>query len=314
MLDKRKNREKFVIGNSCMLLAAIFWGVNIVATKALIPAWMTPEGISAVRLIGGAILFWLTSLFMKTEKIQPEDWKKIIFGGVVGLFLFIYLFIISLKYGSAIDISIIMTLPPMFVILLGVVFEHRRPSMLEYTGVVISFIGAVIVILAGSHNTAYAPNQILGDFLAILSCLCFAIYLVVLEKPSHTYAPVSLLRWVFLFSAIPALALVPGMEEMPILHSARLEPWLEIIFILVCPTYLAYFLVQPGMKMIGAELVSLYQYLIPVVAAICAVWMGMEAIEWIQVIAMAVIVIGMILTNIGKKRRIAKKAAPATIA
>lgn len=301
--DTKPAAKNFLLGNGCMLLATIFWGVNIPFTKALIPEWMTSQGVSAVRLVGGCILFWLASIFIKCEPIRRGDWIKVALGGLVGLFLFIYLFIMSLRYGSAIDISIIMTMPPMFVILMGVLFEHRRPAMLEYAGVLLSFAGAVIVILAGAGAGRAAPAPVLGDFLAVLSAMCFAFYLVILAKPSREYRPLSLLRWVYLAACLPALLLVPGMQDMPILGTLNPVPWLEIAFILFCPTFFAYFLVSPAIKNIGAELSSLYQYLIPVVAAACAVIMGMENVEWSQVAAMAVIIAGMALTNIGKGRR-----------
>ncbi len=310
----RKGRKKgmkssfggFLFGNACMLLAVIFWGINIPVTKALIPAWMTADGIAAVRLVGGCVLFWLASIFIRCEKIERHDYVRIIPGGMVGLFAFIYLFIVSLRYGSAIDISIIMTLPPIFVILMGVLFEHQRPSIMEYTGVGVSFIGAAVVILGGAKATAQAPAPLFGNMLAILSSICFAFYLVILEKPSHKYRPLSLLRWVYLFAALPALCLLPGMQDMPIVHSEKLAPWLEILFILFCPTFFAYFLVQPAIKNIGSELASLYQYLLPVVAAITAILMGMEKLQWAQVWAMVIIIAGMVLTNIGNKRRLAK--------
>lgn len=293
----------FLIGNACILLATIFWGVNVSVTKALIPEWMTADGIAAVRLIGGAVLLWLASLFVRCDRIARGDWSRLVLGGVVGLFLFIYLFVTSLRYGNPIDISIIMTLPPVFVILIGVIFQHRRPSVLEYAGVAVSFAGAVIVILAGQGGKNGSDNM-LGDLLAMASTLCYAFYLVILERPSATYRPVTMLRWVFLFAAIPALLLVPGMQDMPIVHTTQAIPWVEIGFILLCPTFLAYFLVQPAIKDIGSELVSLYQYLLPAFATISAVLMGLDKLKWIQVVAMAIIIAGMILTNIGKRRRL----------
>lgn len=299
-----KSVNSFLLGNGCILLATIFWGINVPATKALIPDFMTAEGISVVRLVGGAILFWITSLFFKCEKIRKEDWLRVFLGGVVGLFGFIYIFVLSLRYGSAIDISIIMTLPPMFVILIGVLFRHARPSLLEYAGVAISFGGAVIVILAGAGSSDQASSRILGDFLGILSAFCFALYLVIIEKPGKTYSPLSLLRWIFLFAALPALFLLPDMRNMPILHTSLLTPWIEIAFILFCPTFIAYFLIQPAIRNIGAELTSLYQYLLPVVATIATVLMGLESLRWTQIAAMAVIVAGMVITNLGKKKRV----------
>lgn len=303
------NLKHFIFGNACMLQAVLFWGINIPVTKALIPEWMTADSISAVRLIGGCCLFWMASFFWKGESIRKGDWLKIILGGMIGLFAFIYLFIISLRFGSAIDISIIMTLPPMFVILIGVFFLHQRPTIIEYVGIIVSFIGAVIVILGGAHSSASAPNPLLGDILAILSSICFAFYLVILEKPSKEYHPISLLRWVYLFAAIPGLFLLHGFSEVPILNCKLAIPWLQIGFILFCPTFFAYFLVQPAEKNIGSELASLYQYLVPVVAAIAAVCMGMETISWIQVIAMCVIVLGMGITTAGKKTRVKKESS-----
>ncbi|MCM1347833.1 MAG: DMT family transporter [Firmicutes bacterium] len=291
-----------LLGNGCILLAAIFWGLNVSVTKALIPDWMTANGIAVTRVVGGCILFWLTSLFIKCEKIQSHDWVKLIFGGLVGLFGFIFLFVASLQYGNPIDISIIMTLPPVFVILIGVIFGHRRPSLLECAGVVVSFVGAAIVILGNSSGESGNDN-LLGDILAISSTICYAIYLVVLENPTKTYKPVNMLRWVFLFAAIPALFFIPSMAKMPILHTEIATPWLEIGFILLCPTFIAYFLVQPAIKSIGSELVSLYQYLIPVFATISAVIMGIDKLKWIQVAAMAVIVAGMIITNVAKSKK-----------
>lgn len=291
-----------LIGNLCILIAAIFWGLNVTATKALIPDWMTANGIVFTRLVGGCILFWLVSLFVKRQAIQRPDWKKFVFAGTIGLFGFIYLFVTSLRFANPIDVSIIMTLPPMFVVLIGIVFRGRRPALLEYIGLAVSFAGAAVVILDGSAGHAGSDNA-LGNILALASTLCYAMYLIVLEKPTQTYRPVIMLRWVFLFSAVPALLLLPGMQHMPILHHAPALPWCYIIFILLCPTFIAYFLVQPAERRIGSEMVSLYQYLIPVFASISAVMMGIDSLKWIQVLAMAIIVAGMALTNLGKRHR-----------
>lgn len=298
-----KKAGSFLIGNGCILLAAIFWGLNVSVTKALIPEWMTSEGVSAVRLIGGCALFWLVSAFIKCSKINRNDWIKLILGGVLGLFGFIYLFVMSLKYANPIDVSIIMTLPPMFVILINVIFRHQRPSWVEYLGVLVAFAGAVLVIVAGSGGKSGSDN-FLGDLLAVASTLCYAFYLVILEGPTHTYKPVTMLRWVFLFAALPAIFLTFGFDRMPIIHTSQAIPWLEIGFILLCPTFIAYFLVQPAIKNIGSELVSLYQYLIPVFATISAVLMGIDRLKWIQVLAMGIIIAGMILTNLGKRKRV----------
>lgn len=299
----KNSLEKILYGNACILTATIFWGVNYPFTKALIPDFMSSEGVAAFRVLGGCLLFWLSSFFLKNDKIEKQDFLKIIIGGALGLFGCIYLFVIALDYGSAIDIAIIMTLQPAFVMLIEVVFLHRRPNLTEYAGLVISFIGAALVILTDHAGASHANNLLLGDLFAICAGICFAVYLVILQKPTQKYKPVTLLRWVFLFAALPGLFLVPKLPAMEIWNADKLVPWLEIAFIVLCPTFFAYLLVQPASKAIGSVLVALYQYLTPVVAALAAIWMGVDHLRWAQIAAMLVIIAGMLITNYGKDRQ-----------
>lgn len=303
----RPGAGAFLIGNACILLATIFFGVNIPVVKELVPDWMSANSVTATRLFGGCILMWIVSLFLPKERIDSHDWKQFILGGAVGLFSFMFLFNLSLRYANPIDVSIIMTLPPMIVVLYQVIFKHARPSWLEYLGIAASFGGAFLVIIverggSGSHN-------LMGDLLALASTVCYAFYLIIMEGPSHKYHPVTSLRWVFLFSAIPALLLLPGLIESRIFTGvAGTGPWLGVAFIVLCPTFLSYFLIEPADKLIGSELVSLYQYLVPVIAAIASVIMGIAHIVPIQIVAMVIIIAGMVVTNIGKRRRTVKQS------
>lgn len=291
-------------GNLLILIATIFFGVNIPVVKYLNPQWLTSDDITVFRLGGGCLLFWLTSLIMKgNDRIARNDFPRILIGGGLGLFAFIFLFNLSLRYANPIDVSIIMTLPPVFVILINVLFRRARPSWLELAGVVLAFAGAVIVIMS-KHTDTKASDALLGNLLALASALCYAIYLVVLEGPVHRYRPVSLLRWVFLAAFVPALLLLGDFPGAPLFHSdaSRLAPWLMIAFVVICPTFLAYLMVNPAIRLIGSVLVSIYQYLVPVIATIASVIMGLASLHAVQVIAMAVIIGGMLLTNLAKRR------------
>lgn len=301
--DTKHSVGGFVSGSIAILIATIFWGVNIPVVKALVPEWMTADSITVCRLVGGAALFWLASIFVKTSRIARNDWWRLIVGGAVGLFCFIWLLNMSMKYANPIDVSIIMTLPPAFVVLIGVVFQHRRPSTLEYVGLLAAFVGAVTVIVGGETHGARGSNELLGDMIALLSALCYSVYLVITERPSHTYSPVSMLRWTFLFAAVPSLFLLGSFDGIGLTGTTDIVPWIEISFIVLGPSFLAYFLLSDALKRIGSELVSIYQYLLPVFAAIAAVLMGLDRLKLVQIAAMVIIIGGMVLTNIGKRRR-----------
>lgn len=288
-------------GNLFILIATIFFGVNIPVVKFLIPQWMSSFDVTIFRLCGGCILFWIASAFVRPDRIARADFPRILLGGGLGLFAFIFLFNLSLRYANPIDVSIIMTLPPVFVIIINMLFRHARPSIGEIAGVIIAFAGAAAVIMA-KHPDQKASDALLGNMLALASALCYAIYLVVLEGPTHRYRPISMLRWVFLAASLSALFLVGSLPDVAIFHAhTPAGPWLMLAFVVVCPTFLSYLLVNPAIKLIGSELVSIYQYLVPVVAAIASVCMHIATLHTIQIIAMAVIIGGMLLTNHAKK-------------
>ena len=297
-------------GNLFMLIATIFFGVNIPVVKILIPEWMSSVDVTIFRLGGGCILMWIASMFMKNDRIQRDDYLRIFLGGAVGLFLFMYLFNLSLRYANPIDVSIIMTFPPIFVILIGIIFQHKRTSWPEILGIVVGFVGAFLVIVT-QHAGEKGSDNILGECLALASTLCYAFYLVILEKPMQRYRPVSMLRWVFLMSCLPMLFLLPSLPKAEIFHTVEWQPWACIAFILICPTFLAYFLINPAEKLIGSELVSIYQYFLPVVAMIASVIMGVAHIRFIQIVAMIVIIIGMLITT--KAKRLQRLHASASV-
>lgn len=308
--NKKKDLKKMLLGNLCILIATLFFGVNLPVIKDLIEkSWCTSFDVTAWRMIGGCALFWIASLFVKCEKIQKGDWLVVLLGGGIGLFLFIFLFNYSLKFGNPIDISIIMTLPPIFVLLMEMIFKHYKVSWLEIVGILVSFAGAIIVILNEHGGTSKNHDEILGDLLAVASTICYAFYLFILERPTHTYHPISLLRWVFLGAAVPALFLIPGVvHSHMVINNVGWLPWALLAFVVFCPTFLSYLLVNPAVKMIGSELTSLYQYLLPVFATIVTVIMGLAKLDWIQVLAMGVIIVGMLFTQRAKFK---KKDIPA---
>ena len=148
MITGDKNIGQVLRGNIFILLATIFFGVNIPVVKFLIPEWMSSFDVTVFRLGGGCVLFWIASAFVHPDKIARADFPRILLGGGLGLFAFIFLFNLSLRYANPIDVSIIMTLPPVFVILINVVFRHARPSWGEIAGVLLAFAGAAAVIMA----------------------------------------------------------------------------------------------------------------------------------------------------------------------
>ena len=53
--------------------ATLIYGVTHTVAKNVMPVYIGPYAFILVRVIGASILFWIVSLFIKTEKIDKKD-------------------------------------------------------------------------------------------------------------------------------------------------------------------------------------------------------------------------------------------------
>ncbi|MGL5227558.1 MAG: DMT family transporter, partial [Bacteroidales bacterium] len=169
--------------------------------------------------------------------------------------------------------------------------------------VIVSLAGALMLILMG-HGEG-GTRSLKGNIFGVLSAISYACYLISIKKTSAKYKPITLLRWTFLSCSIMTIPFtLMQVEVAPIWHNAPTEPILLLASVILFPTFISYLLIPIAVKRIGHELVSMYQYLIPVVATAAAVIMKLDKLHWDQPIAAVIIVLGVYITSIANKRMI----------
>lgn len=297
------NNTKLLSGHLAMFFSTLFFGLNIPVLKFLMPEWLSGVDATFFRVVGATILFWIVSLFVKNDKIEKGDRLLILFSGMFGLFFFLYLFNLGVEYSSPIDISIIMTTPPVLVVIFSSILFKTKISKLKILGVIVSLAGALMLILMG-HGEG-GTRSLKGNIFGVLSAISYACYLISIKKTSAKYKPITLLRWTFLSCSIMTIPFtLMQVEVAPIWHNAPTEPILLLASVILFPTFISYLLIPIAVKRIGHELVSMYQYLIPVVATAAAVIMKLDKLHWDQPIAAVIIVLGVYITSIANKRMI----------
>lgn len=306
----RLGASAFLLGNLFMIFDELIFGMNYPVQKLLIPHWMSAVGVSSTRILGATVLFWLASLFIgrgKRQKIARSDWWVLVVGGAVCVFGFMWFYALALQYASVISVSLVMTCQPVLIILINALFFRFRISRLEVVGVVIALVGAVLVALVdghGSHGHAdpHASHPVLGDLFAFACSLCYAAYICLTRKISLKYHPVVINRWLFLFAAVPALFFIGDIVKAPVWHAATAAPYLEVAFVVVMASFVAYFLVPPAIKSIGDDLVGIYGYTLPVFAAVISILMGVDHLRWQQPLLFAMIIFGVVLITLAKRK------------
>lgn len=290
---KKTNLHYILIGNLLAFSAALCWGFNEPANKALIPAWISAPGVAIARIFGATAVIWIISFFTKNAKIDRSDWKTLWWAALCMLG-FVYVFSWAFNTASPIDIAIILTFQPMLVVAIHAIFKHEKVKRLEIAGMAIAFAGALLVILAGG---SLKGGRFIGDIFAMICAVSYAAYLVIIEGPSKKYTTVNLMRWIFLFSAILSLPLIFTMGHVELIQNPKTIPFLILLFIILFPTVYCYIVTPPAIRMIGSELLSIYQYLVPVVATLVSLWFKLDSFHWYQPVAFAIIVIGVVIAN-----------------
>ena len=77
-----------------LFIAQVIYAMNYSIAKDLMPDAIKPLGLVMLRIIGALLLFWTFSFFIKSEKIEKADFKKLmilaLFGVAVNQAFFIY--------------------------------------------------------------------------------------------------------------------------------------------------------------------------------------------------------------------------------
>ena len=83
---------------------------------------------------------------------------------------------------------------------------------------------------------------------------------------------------------------------------------LELGYIILFATFIAYFLLPIGQKRLRPTVVSLYTYVQPLIGMVMSICLGMDTLGWQKIVAAILVFTGVILVN--KSRAATPKENP----
>lgn len=293
-------------GHLALWLANIIWGVNAPVCKGVLASAANPEGInpfalSACRMAGAALLFWVASWMMPRERVSWRDLGLLLLASIFGIQFNQLLYLWGLSLTSPIDASIIATLVPILTLVLATLFLREPLSLLKVGGVVLGCAGAVLLVLL-SQRGAVPQSSLMGNTLCIISAISFAFYLTAFRSVIVRYRSVTVMKWMFLFAAVVALviyreplAATPFMEFTPRL-------WSGVLYVVVGSTFITYLCVPIGQQHLRPTVVSMYNYVQPVVAVLLSVALGMDRFTPLKGLAALCVFVGVWMVTRSKSR------------
>lgn len=285
-------------GHLAIAAAYSIFGLNVVLCKDIANSEaVSPYVLFTFRAIGASALFWLVSIFQAEEKVQKGDMWKIALASFLGLFLTQMSFLVGITMATAIDSAILGTLGPVFTMIFAYFFIGEPITGKKAGGVTVALAGVIFLILNSVHAGGASSTTPLGFVMLLINSLTFSMYLGIFRPLISKYSVVTFMKWAFLFALLMSLPFsVKGMLTMDYGAVPVLVRW-EIGYLIIFATFIAYYLIPYGQKRIRPTLVSMYNYLSPIIATVVSIWTGIDHLTWQKVIAASAIVGGVILVS-----------------
>lgn len=289
-----------------LFIVGVFYAVNYIVAKGIMPEYIGPSGFIFYRVFGATALFWIVHRFISKEKIAREDYPRFIQAALFGVALNQLFFFNGLNITSPLNASVIMTSNPVLVLLAAAVILKERITVFKVAGIGLGLAGSLMLILLpvllGYSELEWKAGDPLGDAMILINAISYGIYLVTVKPLMNKYEPMTVIKWVFTFGCVMVFpfgysqALEVDWANMPI------DIFWGVMYVIICVTFLVYFLNVYAMKTVSPSVVSAYIYLQPVLAGTLSIALEMEKLHWIKLLSAAMIFSGVYLVSIRKSR------------
>lgn len=294
-----------IFGHIACFVAYTIFGLNIVICKDLTSSGaISPIALFTIRSLGAGALFWLISLFRPQERVEKRDFPRIMTASLLGFFLTQMFFLLAISHITPMDCSIITSLSPIYTMFIAAYVLKEPLSAKKMGGVAMSLCGIIYLILNSTTSTGgVAQTTPLGIILMVGNSLCFSLYLGIFKPTIAKYSVITFMKWTFLFASLMALPF-SAKELLSIEFSVLPASYIaELAFLVICATFITYFLIPVGQKILRPTLVSMYSYVQPIVAIVVSIYVGMDTLSWQKVVAAITVFAGVALVSYSKGKK-----------
>ncbi|MBO4786159.1 MAG: DMT family transporter [Prevotella sp.] len=311
-MDKNRNSRP-LIAHLSMFGACAIWGLMAPLGKDAMTHGLDGITMVSMRVFGGMMLFWLTSLIItfRTKRLSQATKEhvpmrdRLMFCGAAlfGLVFNQCCYTLGLSITSPINASIVTTSMPIFAMILAAIILREPITGKKALGVLTGCSGALILILTSAAATTDKVGDIRGDLLCLGAQFSFALYLSLFNPLIRRYSVFTINKWMFLWATlIIAPFTIPHMLTTEWSAVTTLS-WWEAAYVVVFGTFIGYILTMIGQRTLRPTVVSTYNYVQPIVSVTVSIITGIGIFQWSQALAVVLVFTGVWWVTKSKSRR-----------
>jgi drug/metabolite transporter (DMT)-like permease len=281
----------------------IFWSFSFIWFKEANKTF-PPITIVFIRLFFAVIL--LTTYLLITKnfmKIQKKDRKLFIMLAVFEPFFYFLGESFGLTYVSATVCSVLISTIPVFATIGAWLFFKERLKLINYAGIILSFIGVLVFILNSDGSISF---NIKGLGLLLLAVISAVGYNLTLSRLVGTYTPVYIVSVQNVIGAVLFLPLFLILDfkhfiDTPLTFSL-FKPIIELSVFASCA---AFILFAYSVKNMGITKANVFSNCIPVFTALFSFILLGENLTFQNILGMGIVIAGLFMSQMnGHNKRI----------
>ena len=294
-----------------LILTALGWAGNAIAGKYAL-GHISPMALTFLRwCFALAVLLPFSWRFVRADwKLIRENIPYLILMGGFGYTVFNISLYSALHFTSAMNVTIEQTAMPLFIFAMNFALYRARVSVWPPLGYGLTFIGVLVTATHGAPLAFFEKGLSgfnIGDAIMIFGGLFYAAHCIGLTRKPAIH-PLSFLTALtlgaILFAAFAALyEELAGQSQWP----QTAEAFGVIAYTGIVPALVSQGFFVYGVAALGANRASLYINLVPVFAALMAVFLLGESLHPYHFLAFALVAGGLFIASKGARGAIADK-------
>ncbi|AJQ97286.1 DMT family transporter [Gynuella sunshinyii] len=277
-----------------LIFAMAIWGSSFVAFKFVLEGF-TPLQAVAFRMLTASLVFSLFLPLILQQQIERKDIKFLILMSLAEPCIYFMFEAWALKLTTASEAGVVTAMLPLIVAVLAGLILGEQVRKNHLAGILLTVPGVIWLTFSGSPSDQ-ASNPMLGNFLEFIAMVSAAFYTIILKSLSARYSSLFLTAFqsvIGLLFFMPIMLLVDGVPDFEIWPAN-----LGVLYLGVVVTLGGYGIYNFSVRFLPATQVVMFSNLIPVFTLLFAFLILDEHIRLSQWYAVALIIGGVVVSQI----------------
>lgn len=219
--------------------------------------------------------------------VDREDWPRFILAGVSGYTVYQLGFTLGLVHTSPFSSSLLISMMPLFVLLLVTVLGER-PSTSAWIGVGIAIAGVVVFLADRSAGGSW-----LGNALALMASMSFATFGIVSRPLVRKYPTETFSAMATVIGALPLVVIGLPDTIAQDWGSLPASAWWVMLYMSVLPVYVAYMIWNWAIGVRGVSATG-WSLLVPIVSGVLSALFYDEAFGVLKIGGAGLAILGLV--------------------